>query len=250
MKSVNQENLKDAEKLQMEIELKLRESRPNMRGAYSTFLKDLLKDTMPNGEADGLVKEAIAEECAANTAQHLEGIDDDKGAVDKEASKDKGAESSSKDKDGRGVKPEESTSGEYWTELRPTPESMGLGKNFSKYVQPAGYVTIHDDDDIDEDEIDKYLILNEDEVTKRNLEWGQLNKEFLEEEEARKKRKLEEEANGTVKKVKVSLSFLLILSHYLIYCLFYHRFSLSEKSVTTTRKPTFQQRPAKLSRPH
>ena len=145
MKSVNQENLKDAEKLQKEIEEKLRESRPNLNRAYSSFLKDLFKDTLDNVGTDGeQINDAIAIECAENTAQQLENIETETDKI-------------------------KTDTAEYWTELRPTPESMGLGKNFVKYSQNVGYVTIEDDDGVDEDEINNYLILNEEELSKRNL---------------------------------------------------------------------------------
>ncbi|OTF81975.1 transcription factor IIIB 90 kDa subunit-like protein [Euroglyphus maynei] len=162
-------NLKKAEKYQDIIEEHLKESRVKLRGMYAKFLKDIftsqddeekLKDDETSIIQETIIDHNILSIDGNITKMTQEMHFEDNGNPSKEEI-------------------------EYWADLRPSAKSLGLLKREAIRDEINDYQDLLDkglDEDIDDDEINAYIIEDQTEIGQRQMEWTILNREFLEKE--------------------------------------------------------------------
>ncbi|KAH7640468.1 transcription factor iiib 90 kda subunit-like protein [Dermatophagoides farinae] len=188
-------NLKKAEKYQDIIEEHLKESRVKLRGMYAKFLKDIFTfqddgDKLKDDETS-IIKETIID-------HNILSIDGNITKMTQEMHFEDHGNPSNEEI-------------EYWANLRPSAESLGLLRRETIREETNNYQDLLEkglDEDIDDDEINAYIIDDQTEIGQRQMEWTILNREFLEKEAQellkRKQQETQEdnekEQNGKTKK--------------------------------------------------
>lgn len=173
-------NLDKVEKYQKIIEEHLKDSRAKVRGMYAKFLKEILstqeaieddKKLKSPDEETQIIQEAIID-------QNILAVNDKiiyKITNELKQFNENGNPSAEEI--------------EYWADFRPSAKSLGLLKKESEANNEIkiDYEDLLeknlDDLDLDENEINAYVVSDSEEISQRQIKWNILNKDYLDKEE-------------------------------------------------------------------
>lgn len=185
IKEIVDAKLSEVEEYQKIIEKHLKESRPKAKGMYASFLKQVLaKSEMEelegatgSDEADNkIISEVVLDENIS--------IIDEKMPQDVDADILTGDDPLNYDLN-------------YWANLRPTAQTLGLLKGPRKDEDHSDeyreLLQLDLDDEMNDSEIDSYIVKDATEITQRNLQWTQLNKDYLTKEQEKQSNKIASE---------------------------------------------------------
>ncbi|UXI21333.1 hypothetical protein NH340_JMT07276 [Sarcoptes scabiei] len=198
LKDAVEANLEKAGRYQEIIEEHLKDSRAKLRNVYSKFLRDILTATDDDHEIKA--DDQSESENENDRIRSKANIDDESSIIEEtilnenlQAVEDKLINNSSTLKDSKYQSFNEGNPSadeiRYWSQFRPTTQSLGLLKRTTKDdLSGSNSNQIRNDyedllndnlDEIDDAEVDAYLISDQEEINQRQLEWRILNKSYL-----------------------------------------------------------------------
>lgn len=196
-KEISEANVQEVEEFHKIIVEQLKESRPKVKGMYASFLKGILAEKKSETPTPKEGEEELSGEEADKQSISEVVVDENVSVIDEKIPQDLDVF----DLDGNDDPLDFDQN--YWANLRPTAQTLGLTRKERKDdKQPNDYQELLQLDlteGMDDDEIDSYIIKDNREISFRDLQWNQLNKDFILKEKEKQLLKIEKEKEKSEK---------------------------------------------------